>query len=824
MKNQMSMKLKNLFKKKSTLIYLIISTAISLLTYLIIGHNIKPMNFVLDEKLTDDKNKYFYHDLDNDGYSEKFLLAVSEKFNRENYGLMIKNHNSSVIDQYNFKGKTDLKYIYFEDYNSDNYKDVFVFSQKNDSLFLSLINVLDSTYVLKNQFVISKPDSSKKDFWDVEPNFVGLLNVDNDEQMELIFFTTTGFSLYPRTVYSYDIQEKKIISEFRTNANLQRGYLQNHPNSKTKNIVIQSVASGNIDKSFEYNDQTSWLFVLDSTLNPISEPRNFGKYNHGGLVFPNISPIFNEQFLIINSFFYKDSSSSEYFLLNYNGEIINKIKFNDKILQGCSIIKFNDQDYIFAPYFNKGTIHILNQNFEVIRSRKLFDEYFANLTMLNTVKFDSFENEAVLILYEGQLFLIDVKLQILAVTQFDDIVQWSDYQVTQRYKGKDNKPQISIRAEKANYLYTISENKVYVFLPIILFAGWLFLFILFLFNHYLVFYLLIFFNYFKKSFYKSSDGIALLNNKGVLTFKNNALQSLFENEDINGSYLRWLKNYKQISDLINQSIKNKVKIVDDILISKSDHNFKGEIRITPFKFLNYPFAYFIEIIDYTKQISSDRMKTWSSTIQRIAHEIKTPLSGINLGLDTLNKQLSSKSINYSQNISLIQNEVDKIRNLTKNFLLFSNLEKPNVSEIKVDELIEESLLPFNSYFSTGIVIEYKKNDIVLFGDRQQLLQLFHIIIENAIDACSGKGTILIALKLKTENEKQDIKIIVEDNGRGISKEELNKIFEPYYTTKKDGTGIGLAIAKKIIEDHNGKIEIQSELNKGTKVIITLLTK
>jgi signal transduction histidine kinase len=240
----------------------------------------------------------------------------------------------------------------------------------------------------------------------------------------------------------------------------------------------------------------------------------------------------------------------------------------------------------------------------------------------------------------------------------------------------------------------------------------------------------------------------------------------------------------------------------------------------------------MEISDYTEALLTDRGKIWGATLQRIAHEIKTPLSGINLGLDTLAKKLSRETDKYTGDIVLIQNEVNRIKALTKNFLLFSNMEKPNFTKVKLNRLLEESIDVFNSYLNSGIELTIQPTKYIVLGDELQLKQLFNVIIENAIDACGGKGKIDIRFEKKeirlerqdtrkTTNKNEVIKIIVSDNGKGISEEKLSKIFDPYFTTKKDGTGIGLAIAKKIVEDHKGQIKVESKLNKGTTVYIYL---
>ncbi|MCP5063123.1 MAG: HAMP domain-containing histidine kinase [Ignavibacteriae bacterium] len=153
-------------------------------------------------------------------------------------------------------------------------------------------------------------------------------------------------------------------------------------------------------------------------------------------------------------------------------------------------------------------------------------------------------------------------------------------------------------------------------------------------------------------------------------------------------------------------------------------------------------------------------------------------------------------------------------------------------------------------------MNFERNDFHVLADERQLSQLFPLLIENAIDACDGKGKIDIRceyqdlrdIRFRTDNyagtgkpetrqkkvgqavEQENIanqnsikyvKITISDNGKGMSEEILQKIFEPYFTTKKDGTGMGLSLSKKIVEDNKGSLEIKSKKGKGTEVVVCL---
>ncbi len=836
--------LKKLFIKKTTYLYLITSLVITAFLYTYILQKETPLTFSLDNKIVNDNGKTFYNDLDGDGFSEELLLVAHIEFNRFNYGLNVRAKNGLTLDQFNIKGKTKTSFIHFEDCNKDGYKEAFIFSQKDDSLYLSLIDILASNYILENQFIISKPDSATKDYWDIFVTSVGLLNVDDDVEEELIFFITTGYSLYPRNVYSYDLEEKKILNTFVTSANLQTAYLGDVSGNGTNEIIIRSCASGNMEEPIGYHDHTNWLFVLDSNLTPIFTPQKFGEYKHGGLEIAGNNPLFNNGILVANLIIYEDSTFVQFMLIDKEGKIQSSNKFKEYLLNGLFIVN-NGKSSNALWLSSNGNINLLDKNLKLITSKKIADAS-SSFGLLKLIKYNSNNDTGVLIKNKDRIILLDLEFNVLASTQFEDIIQNDVNAITLKLNGKESDPQLSLYTTKASSLYSLKKNEIYTYVLLVAIISSIVIFLFLLTTHYIVQYFLIYLKYFNHSLYKSSDGILLLNKNGQINFYNKKLPTGFSADYKSGMFYEdFFIKVLQISKSISKSFNNGDAVVQEIILNTSDISFKGELKITPFKFFNKPFVYLIEIKDYTEKISSDRLKTWSSTIQRIAHEIKTPLSGINLGLDTLQNRLSKETNIYSKDITSIQNEVDRIKNLTKNFLLFSNLENPNFVKIRLSNLLNDSLSVFQSYLSSGIELTITSSDYTILGDVGQLKQLFHIIIENAIDACGGKGEIDIRSKnqvkrrkLKTEKQQMKdnsasfrfagtgkktnfIQIIISDNGKGISRKDLSKIFEPYFTTKKDGTGIGLAIAKKIVEDHKGKIEIESNLGVGTEVHIYL---
>jgi signal transduction histidine kinase len=143
-------------------------------------------------------------------------------------------------------------------------------------------------------------------------------------------------------------------------------------------------------------------------------------------------------------------------------------------------------------------------------------------------------------------------------------------------------------------------------------------------------------------------------------------------------------------------------------------------------------------------------------------------------------------------------------------------------------LLEQTLaLISNTALNKGIsiVFDYKAMDKIITADNAQLKQVFLNIILNAVEAIEKDGRIRVLVARKNDENHTDKNsfylISIKDNGKGISGENIEKVFDPFFTTKIEGTGLGLSICYGIIHKHNGEIEINSEYNKGTEVIIKL---
>ncbi|MFS0823814.1 ATP-binding protein [Bacillus sp. 1P02SD] len=200
----------------------------------------------------------------------------------------------------------------------------------------------------------------------------------------------------------------------------------------------------------------------------------------------------------------------------------------------------------------------------------------------------------------------------------------------------------------------------------------------------------------------------------------------------------------------------------------------------------------------------------------IAHEIRNPLTTIK-GFVQFQKE---KNESNSQISDIILSELDRINQIVSELLVFSKPQSKILKEFKVSDLIDY-LIKLTSHeailHNVEVRVESQAAGAILYGDKNELIQVFVNVIKNSIDAMPTGGKIRI--RTKVDNDKVKIEVI--DTGVGIPEERLEKIGEPFFTLKEKGMGLGLTMSNKIIQDHQGTFNIKSKVGFGTKVTITL---
>lgn len=295
----------------------------------------------------------------------------------------------------------------------------------------------------------------------------------------------------------------------------------------------------------------------------------------------------------------------------------------------------------------------------------------------------------------------------------------------------------------------------------------------------------------------------ILKNKFIAPIKNfkGKMEKVIENSEEGG-----IKSIIQYAKYLEE--KTHQQKIEISFLKQAIEEKKSELRNT-----------------YEKIMHSEKLASLGTLLAGLSHEINNPVGTIISRCDCLILEAGLKNLapEVVEDLQIIKSHAKRIANLIYTLLNFSKIPSDEKKECNLNEIIEKTLVLVEPQFRKDGINIIKK---LMFGlpkvlaNDIQMQQVFLNILLNARDATPIGGTIWIESQAPLHDEKF-VKVIISDNGLGIPKEYFKRIYEPFFTTKKNGTGLGLFLCYSIIRVHGGEMEIQSEEGKGTKVFVKL---
>ncbi len=333
-------------------------------------------------------------------------------------------------------------------------------------------------------------------------------------------------------------------------------------------------------------------------------------------------------------------------------------------------------------------------------------------------------------------------------------------------------------------------------------------------------------SYNEKILENMADGVLALNSKHEVFFINNSAINILEIRDKSVAG-KALKDILPSKDLINDILNNEEFYFKEFVLNFENRKI---VRVSKSYIRNFEkesdrlTVVLLQDVTEEKNLElqvrrNEKLVAMGELAAGVAHEVRNPLNSISIIIQRLLYEFEpvSEKDKFQKLISTIREEIARINKIIEQFLKFARRPKLNLRIENISDIVLKSIEVITPEAKNIKIIKNIESNLYLKVDSDQILQALINVLKNSIQAIEKDGVVEVDLS----DVEDGVYIKIKDNGKGIEKENLSKIFNLYYTTKPDGTGIGLSIVNQIISEHNGKIDIESEPKKGTTVNIFL---
>jgi PAS domain S-box-containing protein len=342
------------------------------------------------------------------------------------------------------------------------------------------------------------------------------------------------------------------------------------------------------------------------------------------------------------------------------------------------------------------------------------------------------------------------------------------------------------------------------------------------------------------------EGIIVTDSSGRITYLNNAACELFglQNEDSIGKHLDERVRGLDWESLTQSGgpISRDMEIfypanrfinfyIVPLIIERRD-SFTGDAVSQPATAATAEHAGHAMILrDITESrrsaqqtIESERLNALTLLAAGVAHEIGNPLNSLHIHLQLMERKVRELEgparEDLQESIEIARSEISRLDSIVTQFLRAIRPSKPQLHRENINTIVEEAVRFFSPEIEArDIVVEQElRSDLPLLElDREQMKQAFYNVIKNSFEAMKRHGV----LRIRTDRDDTHVLVTFTDTGNGISAENLSRVFEPYFTTKPSGTGLGLLIVRRIVREHGGELSVESSEGKGLTLAIRL---
>ncbi|MBI4547056.1 MAG: PAS domain-containing protein [Ignavibacteriae bacterium] len=322
----------------------------------------------------------------------------------------------------------------------------------------------------------------------------------------------------------------------------------------------------------------------------------------------------------------------------------------------------------------------------------------------------------------------------------------------------------------------------------------------------------------------------VLNRRGKILHANDAFLHMFGFPSDSFKSHHWnrcfnLDSHKPIVDFLKSASIHFGQTEQQLEVAIGNSHINLLAHSYPIVAANVRLGMLVVFGNITQAIQADRMINWALVAHNLAHEMKTPLSTIWFTLERLRQETSGTDIlsAHDKHLKSIEEEIRRLDRYVKGFMKLADLNPPNLQENNLNQTLQRLLETYSVKLPETIDVQKDFADDL--SNSKLDVNLFTVaitnLLDNAVAAMKGKGTLKVSTYMAQNLKESWVCLAIADTGSGIVKEDIPKIFNPYFSKSDGGSGLGLVITKKIVEDHGGRISFTTREELGTEFVIQL---
>ena len=773
-----------------------------------------------------------FKDLNGDGVDEIITYAFSPPGAPQTSYILIKTSNGKVIEQVNFSGSI-TRTISFADYNNDGNLEILVPFIRNDSLFVSFVDSRGTKLFLMF-LTAGKPRKELEGYlqWDAFANNFFLLDLDGDGKKELVTIVTTGFARLPRGVLVHSLPDGRLIGQSIIGSPPSEVFVDDFDNDGFYEIVCITGAPNNGAVAGGFDDKHSYLIIFRLAPEPIIiKSEMLGeKYTGAKLFYEDWNGDGSKEFMYIKLSYSSRAGESVVEIIEPGTwKVLSRRSFTQSLALPIVVNLDFDTKPELLCIRSQNELVALNTDFRIVRKLKF---PFAIGIVNELPDLDDDGLKEFIVSSGSSFFILGPDFKIKAITQ------QKAYQGFFRFAQGKKPLLIFVKNDQILTSVDFVKNKKYLFnlygpFSIVLIAGIL-VFSLAVTGYRQYRHFKLYQHSYALALDKDAKGLILFDSRQQIKMMNTTCRQWLgvKPEKKGGNNVQEvLQKHPSLLEFVQQAEANPSLQGDKIMkldFGDGEKSIKASIQqISPGR--SRKTYWLLTLADRTAESQLRQARTWTKMAQKVAHDIKNPMSAILLTLQRLQMHYHDKypqaADEFDPFINRIMGRIESVRLMSRNFMNFVDAEKPvftatNITDFirEVSHNIELGLPP-----DVQLKIELTNNLPVLHIDQQGMLSVLENLTTNAINAMPTGGIITIKTQMAhglqipgSKRPPQDYVVIeVRDTGVGLTESVRQQILDPDLLENGSEIGLGLAIVKKVITDHNGFIEVETEQGTGT---------